>query len=61
MSDRCPLGYLSLVHCCFTVPVFSQPFICQLRVEVQLFDALCCLVGFVCSKDSGLGSDCISS
>ena len=44
----------SLVHCFFTVPVFSKPFICQLLVEVQLFDALCCLVGFICSKYSGL-------
>ena len=46
--------HFSLGRCCFTVPVFSKPVICQLLVEVQLFDALCCLVDFFCSKDSGL-------
>ena len=39
----------SLLFCCSYIQS-----VCQLLVEVQLFDVLCCLVDFFCSKDSGL-------
>ena len=44
----------SWVYCCFTVPAFSKPFICQRLVEVQLFVTIYFLVDFFCSKDSEL-------